>query len=207
MRSPKRYPNGIAAPILVVIIALLVLVVGGAVYVVSTRPAASPASPAGDAMMEKEEAGTMEKEDGATMEKKEGGEEMARAEAPVSFSGARLAGGTRSPLLDFSKADYDRAVASGKLVALYFYANWCPICKAEFPKMQVAFNQLATENVIGFRVNYNDNETDDVERDLARQFGVAYQHTKVFFRGSERLSKSPESWETDRYLEEIRKYQ
>lgn len=108
--------------------------------------------------------------------------------------------------LDFREADFDAAVASNKLVVLYFYANWCPICRAEFPRMQEAFGQLAREDVVGFRVNFNDNETSPEEEALARTHGVAYQHTKVFIKNGERVLKAPDSWNTERYLEEIGKY-
>ena len=110
-----------------------------------------------------------------------------------------------SKLYDFNKAKYDEALKSEKLVVLYFYADWCPICKAEVPKLYEAFNELTTDKVIGFRVNYNDTETDEDEKALAREFGVAYQHTKVFLKNGERVLKSPESWEKQRYLEEINK--
>ena len=118
------------------------------------------------------------------------------------YNGTVLAG-TASQMIDFNRDDYNQAIASDKLVVLYFYANWCPICREEVPKMYEAFNQLTTDQVIGFRVNFNDNETDDDERTLARQFGVAYQHTKVFLKNKERVLKSLESWETERYLTEI----
>ncbi len=119
-----------------------------------------------------------------------------------SFMGAVLAG-TSAPLLDFRKADYDKAVASGKLILLYFYADWCPICKAEFPKMQAVFNGLTTAKIVGFRVNYKDDFTDADEIALARQFGVAYQHTKVFVRGGTLVSKHPDGWDEARYQSEI----
>lgn len=122
----------------------------------------------------------------------------------LQFSGTKLAGGA-SPLLDFVKSDYDKAAMSEKLIVLYFYANWCPICREEFPKMQAAFNELTSDTIIGFRVNYNDNETDDAERDLAREFGVAYQHTKVLVKNGARVGKYPDSWSEDRYLLELNK--
>jgi thiol-disulfide isomerase/thioredoxin len=118
------------------------------------------------------------------------------------YNGTVLAGST-SKLIDFNRDDYNQAIASDKLVVLYFYANWCPICREEVPKMYQAFNQLTSDEVVGFRVNFNDNETDDDERTLASQFGVAYQHTKVFLKNKERVLKSPETWETERYLTEI----
>lgn len=113
--------------------------------------------------------------------------------------------GKSALLLDFTKADYDATIPSDKLIVLYFYANWCPICKAEFPIAQGAFNELTTDNVVGFRVNYNDNETDADEVALARQFGVAYQHTKVFVKNGTRILKSPEGWDKNRYTAEINK--
>ena len=121
---------------------------------------------------------------------------------PISFSGTVLAGSS-SPLLEFNQADYNKALASDKLVMLYFYANWCPICKAEFPKMQQAFNQLSGSDVVGFRVSFNDTETTEQEEALAKQFGVAYQHTKVALRNGQRVLKAPDSWDTQRYLDEI----
>jgi hypothetical protein len=76
------------------------------------------------------------------------------------------------------------------------------VCRAEFPVMQEVFNEL-DEEVIAFRVNYNDNQTDDYERGLASQYGVAYQHTKVFLTNGKRTLKSPESWNKERYITEI----
>jgi thioredoxin 1 len=136
--------------------------------------------------------------------------ELMVGEEPVSsplaegeYVGQVLAG-TEAKLLDFQAADYEQALKTDKLIVLYFYANWCPICRAEFPKMEEAFDELTSEQVIGFRVNYNDNQTEEAEKELARQFGVAYQHTKVFIRNGEQLLKAPDSWEKERYLSEIR---
>ncbi len=113
---------------------------------------------------------------------------------------------TSAPVQEYSKKTYEAALNSGKLVALYFYANWCPICKEEFPKMEDAFKELPSDKVVGIRVNYNDNETDDGERALAKEFGVAYQHTKVFLKNKERVLKSPEGWDKTRYLTEVGSY-
>ncbi len=121
---------------------------------------------------------------------------------PIQFSGTVLAG-SKAKLIEFNKADYDKAVVSGNLVVLYFYANWCPICKAEFPKMQAAFNELSSDRVVAFRVNFKDNETSAEEEALARQFGVPYQHTKVFLKGGKQVLKAPDSWDTERYISEI----
>lgn len=128
--------------------------------------------------------------------------EKETGEVVAGYSGRRLAGDA-APLLDFTQADFEQALASDKLIVLYFYANWCPICVKEFPLMQAAFDELTTDAVIGFRVNFNDNQTDDGEVALAREHGIAYQHTKVFIRNGKQVLKSPEGWEQSRYGQEI----
>lgn len=150
----------------------------------------------GDAMMEKD---NMVKDDAMMKDSEkmmEGG--------MMKYEGEVLAGKS-AKLYDFKKSDYDAALKSGNLVVLYFYANWCPICKAEVPMLYSAFNELSSDKVVGFRVNYNDNETDSDEVALAREFGVAYQHTKVFLKNGARVLKSPETWTKERYLDEISK--
>lgn len=157
-----------------------------------SMPVPAPNSEAVDEMMVNEDSDSME-DDAMVENSKE-----------IIFSGQVLAG-DQSLLLDFNQADYDKALAANKTIVLYFYASWCPICRAEFPKMQSAFNKLNDSKVIGFRVNFNDMQTDDSEKALAKQFGVAYQHTKVILQNGQRVLKAPDSWEESRYLEEINK--
>lgn len=106
-------------------------------------------------------------------------------------------------LTDFAPEAFAAALNSDKLVVLYFYANWCPICRAEYPKMQQAFAELKTNDVVGFRVSFKDDEVTPEEEALAKEHGIAYQHTKVFIRNGERILKAPDSWEKDRYISEI----
>lgn len=141
-------------------------------------------------------------EDGSMAVDNMGSESLEGDEAMMEYSGEVLAGHD-AKFINFNKTDYESALKTDKLIVLYFYANWCPICKAEVPKLYDAFNSLNTDKVIGFRVNYNDNETDSNEVALAREHGVAYQHTKVFIRNGERIGKWPDSWDKNRYLSEI----
>lgn len=194
------FERGMSTPLIIGGVIIALLLIGGGYYV-----SQQSSSPSDDFMMEGEEAmmeeeSMAEEEHGEVMEDEmmEEGEVMIKS----SYSGEVLAG-DESPLLVFNQADYDKAISEGKLVTLYFYANWCPICRAEFPKMESAFNQLSSDEVVGFRVNFNDNETNDNEVELAREFGVAYQHTKVFVQNGEQVLKSPEEWDMQRYLNEI----
>lgn len=120
----------------------------------------------------------------------------------LKISGKVLAG-TKSFLVDFNMKDYGAALQTDKLVVLYFYATWCPICKEEIKNLYEAFHAIKDDAVVGFRVNYNDKETDKDEEALAREHGVAYQHTKVFIKNNKRILKSPEGWNTARYNSEI----
>ncbi|MBI3485439.1 redoxin domain-containing protein [Candidatus Daviesbacteria bacterium] len=121
------------------------------------------------------------------------------------YSGKVLAG-KDSPYLEFTKNDYDKALASGKIVVLDFYANWCPICRAEAPEITSAFDSLQSEKVIGFRVNFNDSETDGDEKALALQFKVPYQHTKIILKNGQEVDRIVDSLTKDNLLQEINKF-
>ena len=121
------------------------------------------------------------------------------------YNGDWLGGNDKTPYLEFNKEDYERVLRENKKVLLYFYANWCPICKGEQPNTISAFNEISDSELIGFRVNYRDSETDKDEEALAKEFGVAYQHTKVILKDGKLLHKFPDSWAKERYLEELKK--
>ncbi len=61
---------------------------------------------------------------------------------------------------------------------LFFYANWCPTCKSADKSFSESESKIPID-VSLFRVNYNDAETDQAEKDLAKKYGVTYQHTFV----------------------------
>lgn len=127
-------------------------------------------------------------------------------ESKVTFTGKKLAGSS-SPIFEFNNSDYQKALKTDKLIVLAFHADWCPICKKEYPDMLSAFNTLSGDNVVGFVVNYKDSRTDATEEDLARQFGVGYQTTKVFVKNGQRVFKSaPVAWSSSQFKTEINKF-
>lgn len=67
---------------------------------------------------------------------------------------------------------------SGSKVILFFYANWCPTCIPTDKEFKVDENKLPNDITV-IRVNYNDSDTDDNEKKLAKKYGITYQHTFV----------------------------
>lgn len=86
----------------------------------------------------------------------------------------------RAYYVAYSSGQYDAAHAEGRPVLLYFWASWCPICRAEEPKLKMIVENMDVP-VAGFRVNY------DTETALKQQYRVTYQHTTVILdvRGQE----------------------
>ncbi len=116
---------------------------------------------------------------------------------------ATVLAGTKSPYLVFTKAAYDQALADGKIVFLDFYANWCPVCRAETPVLEQGFNGLTTDKIVGFRVNFNDTETDNDEKALAKQFNVPYQHYKVIIKNGNTVLTDADSWDAQTFTDKI----
>jgi len=82
--------------------------------------------------------------------------------------------------VEYSKAALDKAANNRRV--LYFYANWCPICKPADADFKANSNKISSD-VIVIRVNYNDSDTDQEEKDLAQKYGITYQHTFVQIDG------------------------
>src|SRR3989338_2346256 len=81
-----------------------------------------------------------------------------------------------SRYIQYSKSTIDSASSNRRV--LFFYASWCPTCKPA----DASFTQNASkipDDVTLIRVNYNDPETDQEEKDLAKKYGITYQHTFV----------------------------
>lgn len=110
-----------------------------------------------------------------------------------TMEGEKIAGAA-SVYLAFSKDDYQRALDGDKIILLSFYANWCPFCRAEEPVIAAGFGSLASDRLVGFRVNYNDDETDADEKTLADQFRITYQHTKVILKDGKEVFRTGDTW-------------
>ncbi|MEK7464530.1 MAG: thioredoxin family protein [Patescibacteria group bacterium] len=186
--------KGSAAPLVIAIVAVVLVL--GVAYYVNRSETEEDVMVQEKVMIGKE---VVEEKEGETMIKKE-------EEAMITKYAGMVLAGKSAPLLDYNKADYDSAIASDKLVVLYFYANWCPICKAETANaLYPAFNELTADNVVGFRISYKDSETDSDEKALAVKYGIPYQHTKVLVKNGKQVLKAPDGWDKSRYIAEINK--
>jgi len=77
---------------------------------------------------------------------------------------------------DYSKVATDNAINNRRV--FFFYASWCPTCKSADLDLKSNLRDLPADVVV-LRVNYNDSETDQEEKDLAKKYGITYQHTFV----------------------------
>ncbi len=78
--------------------------------------------------------------------------------------------------VEYSKTYLDQEVQSRRV--LYFYASWCPTCRPADTDFKANKNKIP-EDVVVFRVNYNDTDTDQEEKELAKKYAITYQHTFV----------------------------
>ena len=103
----------------------------------------------------------------------------------------------------YSKEAYDAASAENNVVYMYFYANWCPICKGARPKILEAFNKMNFDDVVGFEVHYNDDQVTEEDREITRNYQIPYQHTTIITKNKEQTFKSLEELSTETLIKEI----
>ncbi len=85
---------------------------------------------------------------------------------------------TPSPSRYLPFTDQDFATTASSRRVLFFYASWCPTCRP-VDKLLSENSSKVPGDVVIFRVNYNDPETDDQEKELAKKYEITYQHTFV----------------------------
>ncbi len=115
--------------------------------------------------------------------------------------------GKETKYLKFSQDEYEKALKEKKIIFLDFYANWCPICRAEEPNLKAGFNSLKTDKIIGFRVNWGDSDTDEDEKKLAQEFGVVHQTAKIILKDGKPVF-GPEivDWDKDMLVKALTQY-
>lgn len=116
---------------------------------------------------------------------------------------AKILAKKNSTFSEFNLKDYEKALSEGKIVYLEFYANWCPICRAQETELIEGFNKLKRDDVAGFRVNFKDDQTDEDEKSLAEKFKIPYQHHKIVLKGGQVVINSADTWDVQTLVSEL----
>jgi thioredoxin 1 len=82
----------------------------------------------------------------------------------------------------FTQEAFDAAAAEGKTILVDFYAPWCPVCRAQEPKVKARLN-ADFKHVVAFRVDYDSNAA------LRKAMNVQKQSTLILFEGRRELAR------------------
>lgn len=151
----------------IIIAGIIILVlVGGGLYITNQQ-----SQKAEEAKTEQEKAALKAQEDAAMKEKQDKDAMMKKDDDKMTTDKNASA-----RYVAYSKAIFDQT--ADKRRVLYFYANWCPICRPTDANFKENVSKIP-EDVVVIRVNYNDTDTDQEEKDLAKKYVIPYQHTFV----------------------------
>lgn len=159
--------------IIIVGVALLVLV-GGGLFIANEQ-----SKSAEEAKMAQEKAAMMQKDATAT----EDNDAMMKKDETVmekEDDDTMMADKNSSRYIEYSKTALDQAASNRRV--LYFYANWCPTCRPADADFTANSSKIPSDVTV-IRVNYNDTDTDQEEKDLAKKYAITYQHTFVQIDG------------------------
>lgn len=124
----------------------------------------------------------------------------------VNEPNLKLLAGTKSFYYRFDKAHFENSLQQNKIIFLDFHADWCPICRSEKPEILAAFNELENDDVVGYQVHYNDGQTTEDDKEMAKKYGITYQHTKVVIGKDGNVAlKSLEVFSKEKVINEINK--
>lgn len=128
---------------------------------------------------------------------------MAQEKAAMKKEGDKMTTdkNSASRYVEYSKAALDQAATNRRV--LYFYANWCPICKPADADFRANSSKIPTDVTV-IRMNYNDTDTDQEEKDLAKKYAITYQHTFVQIDGQGKEVTKWNGGKTDELLANIK---
>jgi thiol-disulfide isomerase/thioredoxin len=82
----------------------------------------------------------------------------------------------------FTKEAHAKAMAEGKTTLVFFHAPWCPVCRAQEPKVLAHLNGNA-KHVVAFKVDYDSN------MELRKEMNVQKQSTLILYSGMKEVAR------------------
>ena len=176
---------------------VLFVLVGGGLLIVNQNSQQSE-----QAKMEQEKVAMVQREDPfATKTPEQIAMEKADESKMMEKDTNKMMKSNSSRYVEYSKTVLDQS--ADKRRVLYFYATWCPSCKAANEDFTANPNKIP-EDVVVIRTNYNDPDTDLEEKDLAKKYGITYQHTFVQIDGQGKQITKWNGGDTDELVANIK---
>ncbi len=82
----------------------------------------------------------------------------------------------------YTKAAHQAAMDAGKTTIVFFHAPWCPVCRAQEPKLMAHLNG-GHKDIVAFKVDYDSNV------DLRKAFSVTKQSTVILYKGTKEVAR------------------
>ena len=128
------------------------------------------------------------------------------AQTQAGYSGTILDGQSKTLVVEFTHDDYTKALTKGQIIVLLFYTDGCTICEGELGQLKVGSSELNDNNIITFRVHYKDSKSNAMTNELAIQFGVSEENTKVVLKNGQPVVKSSEWWNEDKFETQVKAF-
>jgi len=82
----------------------------------------------------------------------------------------------------FSREAFKAAADSGKTTLVFFHAPWCPMCRAQEPKVLAHLNGDA-KDVVALKIDYDSN------MELRKEMTVEKQSTLILYSGAKEIAR------------------